>query len=117
MGNGSYRAAAREDRPREGMTVLEIVKFRLEDDSREQDSVMTMVIWYIDGWEFGGLYNDECGCGCRMDALAPCSGMRHDCRAGVEVPCEYDPDDDSPARCYGDCDYHIVPREDKEGGK
>ncbi len=98
------------EKGREQVTVLEIVKFRLEGHAHE--SVLDMVAWYLEGWELDGLYSDECGC--LLADLAPCGEMKHDCAAGVKVPCHYP--EGEHTQCEEGCEWHIVPREEKEGG-
>lgn len=47
-------------------TVIEIIKKNLIEDG------------------FGGLYNEDLGCGCEIDDLEPCGEIRSDCKAGYK---------------------------------
>ncbi len=89
------------------MTVLKIVGFGFDADSR----IVDIVTEYLEDERYDGLYADDCGC--LLKDLAPCSQMMYDCRAGVKVPCP----DTAGEFCEEGCKWHIVPREEKEGGE
>ena len=99
-----------------GPTVLEIIKFRLESGFGWDTTLTEIVKDYLEGWEYDGLYHDDCGC--ELADLAPCGLPNSQCRAGVKFPCP-----DSIAEGYNEdqmceegCEWHMGPREEKEGG-
>jgi hypothetical protein len=61
-------------------------------------NVQEIVKAYLVANGYEGLYNDDAGCGCALDGLAPCDEMSGACRAGYKVPCQ----------CGEGCDFDIA---------
>lgn len=58
----------------------------------------------LEEYGYGGLYNEEDGCACETQDLAPCGSIKDDCQAGFLEPCD-----------CGDHDFHVVvPIEEEE---
>jgi hypothetical protein len=64
-------------------------------------TVENIVLRYLEAHGLDGLWNDDAGCGCSVEDLAPCCEISLECQAGVKV---------DGCTCGQGCAFHIVPR-------
>ena len=65
-------------------------------------NVREILIDYLIGNGFDGLFNEDGTCACSIDELCACGDPTEHCQPGIKVPCD----------CPEHCDYHIGPRPD-----
>lgn len=82
-------------------------------DTRQEREV-SVIKALLKANDFDGLFHDN-DCGCKIDDLFSCGEITDDCddcEPGIEIPC---PGKKEKGGCqeYGDCEYHIAPKNKK----